>query len=92
MEVPRLGVESELKLLAYATATAMQDPSHICNLYHSSRQHQILNPLSEARDKTRTSWFLVGFISTVPRRELLQPMFLDNKLNTKVWRFPQQHI
>ena len=26
MEVPRLGVESELQLLAYATAPAMQDP------------------------------------------------------------------
>ena len=27
MEVPRLEVESELQLLAYTTATAMQDPS-----------------------------------------------------------------
>ena len=27
MEVPRLGVQSELQPLAYATATAMQDPS-----------------------------------------------------------------
>ena len=26
MEVPRLGVESELQLLAYTTATSMQDP------------------------------------------------------------------
>ena len=38
MEVSRLGVESELQLLAYATATAMPDPSHICNLHHSSWQ------------------------------------------------------
>ena len=37
MDVPRLGVELELLLLAYATAT----------------QCQILNPLSEARDQTR---------------------------------------
>ena len=29
MEVPRLEVESELKPLAYATATAMWDPSHV---------------------------------------------------------------
>ena len=43
----RLGVESEL---AYATAT--QDLSHVFNLHHSSRQHQILNPRSEARDPT----------------------------------------
>ena len=53
MEVPRLGVKSELQLEAYTTATATQDPSCICNLYHSSRQHQIPNPLSEARDPTR---------------------------------------
>ena len=52
MEVPRLGVESELQLLAYATATATQDPSHVCNLHHSSRQHRILDPLSKARDRT----------------------------------------
>jgi len=53
MEVPRLGVESELLLPAYARATATQDPSRICNLHHSSQQHQILNPLSEARGRTQ---------------------------------------
>ena len=51
-EVPRLGVESNLYLLAYTTATAMPDPNHIYDLHHRSRQHQILNPLSEARDQT----------------------------------------
>ena len=35
MEVFRLGVESELQLLAYTTATAMWDPSHLFNLHHS---------------------------------------------------------
>ena len=40
----------ELQLLAYTTATATSDPSLICDLYHSSWQCQILNPLSEARD------------------------------------------
>ena len=35
MEVPRLGVESELQLPAYTTATATPDPSHVCNLHHS---------------------------------------------------------
>ena len=29
MEVPRLGVEAELQLPAYTTATATPDPSHI---------------------------------------------------------------
>ena len=50
MEVPRLGVEPELQLPAYTTATATQDLSHIYNLPHRSWQRQILNPLSEARD------------------------------------------
>ena len=49
MEIPRLGVESELQLPAYVTATAMQDPSLVCDLHHSSQQCQILNPLSEIR-------------------------------------------
>ena len=50
MEVPRLGVHSELQLPTYTTATAMRDLSPICELCHSLQQHQILNPLSEARD------------------------------------------
>ena len=44
MEVPRLGVESELQLLAYDTATGAWDPSCICDLWCSLRQHWILNP------------------------------------------------
>ena len=51
--VPRLGVESELQLLAYATATATWDPRHVCDLHHSSWQRQIPDPLSEARNLTR---------------------------------------
>ena len=52
MEVPRLRVKSELQLTAYTTATATRDPSHVCNLRHSSWSHQILTPLSKARDQT----------------------------------------
>ena len=52
MEVPRLGVKSELQLQAYSTATATWDPSTICDLHQSLCQRQILNPLSEARDQT----------------------------------------
>ena len=37
---------------AYTTATATLDPSHICDLHHSSQQCRILNLLSEARDRT----------------------------------------
>ena len=62
MEVLRLGVKSELPLPAYtvATATATPDPSCVYDLWHSSWQRRILNPLSEARDRTHslmdTSW------------------------------------
>ena len=48
-----VGVESKLQLPTYTTVTARQDPSRICNLHHSSWQRQILNPLSEARDRTQ---------------------------------------
>ena len=51
IEVLRLGVESELQLPAYATATAMPDLSHICDLHRSLWQHKILSPLSKARDQ-----------------------------------------
>ena len=52
LEVPRLGVELELQLLAYAITTATPDPRCVCDLHHSSWQCQILDPLSKARDRT----------------------------------------
>ena len=52
MEVPRLGVESKVQLLTYFTVAATWDPSRVRTLHHSSQLHQILNPLSEARDQT----------------------------------------
>ena len=45
---PRLGVRLKLQLLAYATATAVPDLNHICDLCES----RIFNPLNEARDQT----------------------------------------
>ena len=51
-EVPRLGVELKLQLPTYTTATATPDPSHVCNLHHSSWQCRILSPLSKARNRT----------------------------------------
>ena len=51
MEVPRLGAESELQMLAYITAT--RDLSHVCNLHHSSLQCWIPDPLRETRDQMR---------------------------------------
>ena len=54
VEVLRLGVESELQLLAYTTATAMPDPNRVCDLHHSSWQCRILSPLSEASNLTHS--------------------------------------
>ena len=75
MEVPRL------QLLAYTTATAMQDLSCVCDLHHSSWQHQILNPLSKVRIKPTSSRIPVGFISPAPQQEF--------PLVTSIFRLPQ---
>ena len=49
-----------IQLPAYTTAIATPDLSHVCDLYHSSGQHLIPNPPSEARDQTHilmdSSW------------------------------------
>ena len=63
MEVPRLGVEPELQLPAYATAIAMLDPSCICDLHCSLQQCRILSPLYEARDWTYTLMDASGFLT-----------------------------
>ena len=62
MEVSRPGVESELP--TYTTATAMWDPSHVYNLHHSLWQRWILNPLSEARIESLSSWILVRLVTS----------------------------
>ena len=73
-EVPRLGVKLEVQLSAYTTATATQDLSHFCDLYHSSQQRRILNTLSEARDWTHVlmdtsrvhySWATIELTQTI---------------------------
>ena len=87
MEVPRLGVKSELPLPAYTTATAMQDPSHIYDLHHSSQQRQIPDSLSKARDGTsipmdaRRIHFLQATPGT-PACFLLQPHHCLARLST----------
>ena len=46
----------------------MRDLSHVCDLQHSSRQCQILNPLRKARDRTHvlldTSWVCYRWATT----------------------------
>ena len=49
------GSQARGRIGAVATiATAAQDLSRVCGLNHSSQQCQILNPLSEVRDRTRS--------------------------------------
>ena len=48
MEVPSLGVEWELQLPAYTTATARHDRSHVCDIHYTTA-HSLL---SDARNGT----------------------------------------
>ena len=48
MEVPRLGVESEVQLPAYT-----QGLSRFCDQHHCSQQRRIPNPQSKARGQAR---------------------------------------
>ena len=88
MEVPRLGVQSELWPLAYTTRTPPPDPSHICELHHSSQQRWILNLVSKARDRTRilmdtnqirSHWAMMGtlYIFLLGAELILCPETLD---------------
>ena len=62
MEVPRLGVEWKLQLLAYTRATATADRSHIYNyavaLGNASLTHWVRPGIELA-----SSWMLVGFVT-----------------------------
>ena len=69
------GVESELQLQAYSTATAMWYLSCMCDLCRSLWQPQILKTLSEARDGThilRDTMSGSGSQPTKPQQELLK--------------------
>ena len=86
MEVPRLGVLSELQLSTYATTTATRDLSCFWNLHHSSWQCQIQNPLSEARDRTQvlldTSW-----VCNLLSHKLLRLLRLKKRMQSVLlWR------
>ena len=67
--------------LAYATATATQDPSHVCDLHHSSQQRWILNPMSEVKDQT-----CVLMDTAEPQWELLKLTILNFTLYPSGWK------
>lgn len=66
MDVPRLGVTSDLHEQASAIARAMWDPSCIWDLQHSSGQPRILILLKEAGMECASSQILGGFMSAEP--------------------------
>ena len=72
MEFSRLEVKSELQLLAYATITAMPDPSHICDLHHTAAHGNAWFPTQWVRPgiELASSWILPGFPFATPQREL----------------------
>ena len=63
-----------------AATTATQDPSCVWNLYNSSRQHQILNPLNKARDGTCNlmvpSWFHCATTGTLTLASFYYPRLI----------------
>ena len=91
MEVPRLGVESELQLLAYTTAMATWDPSRVCNPHHSSQWCQIPNLLSEARDQIP---ILMDnrFVPAEPRQALLISLFLKPLALPCIFHAPRNYL
>ena len=72
MEVPGLRGRIRATAEVNTTATAMPDLSHIWDLRCSLWQHQIINPLSEARDRTCTlQETMSGSQPTEPQWEFL---------------------
>ena len=60
MDVPRLGVQLEMQLPTYTTATAMQDLSLVITYTAAQGNAGSFNLLSEAKDRT---CILVGFVT-----------------------------
>ena len=71
MEIPRLGVELDLQLLAYTTATATQAPSCTSVTYTTARGNtRYLTHWARPETVTPSSWMLVGFVTTEPQWKL----------------------
>ena len=70
MDVPRLGVKSELQLAAYTTATATPDLSLACALDQSSQQCRILTPRVRPGIKPTALCAPVGIVTAEPQGEL----------------------
>ena len=80
MKVPRLGVKWELQPPAYATATALRDLSLVCDLHQAHGNAGSLTHWARPGIQPMSSWILVGFVSTAPRRELHASTLLSRNL------------
>ena len=88
IEVPRLGVKSELQLQACTIATAMQDISHLCDLDHSSWQCRTLTQWARPGIEPASSWILVGLSAAETRWEVTSSLVLEvhSKQAMHMWR------
>ena len=84
VEVPRLGVQSELQLPAYTTATATWDPSRLYDLHHSSQPRQILN-LSGDMFLQYFPCLFASMLKTPSCPVFLYPIFLPEK-QSQCWQ------
>ena len=66
MEVPRLGVESELQLPAYTTATAMQIRATSATFIAAHGNTGSLTHRARPGIELESSWLLVRFLTAEP--------------------------
>ena len=78
VDVPMLGIQSELQLLAYAAATATLDLKCIFDLQSSSQQRWSLNHWRRPGIKPTYLWMLVRFTTAELQWELPMGNFLHS--------------
>ena len=89
MEVPRLRGPSRATAASLHHSYSNWNPSLVCHLHLSSRQHWVLNPLSKAGDGIpSSSWMLVGFVTAEPQQELPPFLFIWARVEFTVYSFP----
>ena len=62
MEVPRLGLESELQLPSTATAITTLDLSHVCNIHHSHGNTGSLTHWARPGIEPASSWMFYNLL------------------------------
>ena len=91
MKVPRIRVESEMQLLAYTTAIAMQDLSHVCHLHHSSRHARPLTFWVRPGIRPSSSWILVSFVTCWATTGTPSPIINISSLRDNSLHFYSHH-